>query len=405
MKQEWKPDEMRASAEEIRAAIMPKSVTPEMVGGTLLGLVNAVGEVVEVLGEIPREHVKVVVNGYDGSNRVSGAGATVWLDVFTTKGFPAVSLPRQELTADENGVVEFDIPHGFKYAVFSQINGLSASFQIVGNAAGDYQKIELWNFPVGIYALGYCDICNDGEAEDGSDYYTREVPFVTSAVSDDSAEYQEDAEWDVDQENGEYSDGYGYIGILVSTADTSFVITPNSKSEKSMVWCQSRDYGTLIPGMPAISFYDENGVYQDDLWEEAVARARADMDGNMNTAKILDFCSEPTAALFAAASDYFYTEQRFLPSAGQLYIMWLNRDAINALMNEFSNMGVMDGFSLLPTLKPGTTSSWTSYESWWSSTICTSFSSWVVRYDGLIYTSNRSRTLCVRAVSAFHFEY
>ena len=33
---------------------MPKSITPEMVGGTLAGLTEAVAEVVETLGEIPR---------------------------------------------------------------------------------------------------------------------------------------------------------------------------------------------------------------------------------------------------------------------------------------------------------------------------------------------------------------
>lgn len=404
MKQEWKPDEMRANAEEIREAIMPKSVTPEMVGGTLLGLVNAVGEVVEVLGEIPREHVKVVVYGYNGSTRVSSAGATVWLDVFTTKGYPAVSLPRQELTADENGVVEFDVPHGFKYAVFSQIDGLAASFQLVCNAASDSKKVELWNFPVGVFALGYCDIANDGEAEDGSEYSTREVPFVTNIISDDSSEYRDDAEWDIDEENGDYSDGYGFMGILVSTADTSFVITPNSKSEERMVWCKSRDYGTLIPCMPAINYHTEAGKYMGD-YDEAVARARADMDGNMNTAKILDFCSEPTAALFAAASDYFYSEQRFLPSAGQLYIMWLNRVAINALMSDFNDTGIMEGFVLLPTIKPGTTSTWTSFEYWWSSTIFDAFRLWVVNFDGGIYDYTRYNTYDVRAVSAFHFEY
>lgn len=404
MKQEWKPDEMRANAEEIRSAVMPKSVTPGMVGGTLLGLVNAVGEVVEVLGEIPREHVKVVVYGYNGGSRVSGAGATVWLDIFTTKGFPAVSLPRQELTADENGVVEFDVPHGFKYAVFSQIDGLAASFQFVCNAASDYNKVELWNFPVGVYALGYCDIANDGEAEDGSEYTSREVPFVTNIFSDDSSDYQEVAEWDIDEEAGDYSDGYDFIGILVSTADTSFVITPNSKSEERMIWCKSRDYGTLIPSIPAINYHTEVGKYMGD-YDEAVARVRADMDGNMNTAKILDFCSEPTAALFAAASDYFYTEQRFLPSAGQLYIMWLNRDAINALINGFNNMGRFDGFSLLPTIKPGTTSTWTSYEYWWSSSVFDENCSWVVTYDGYTYDSSSYTPYDVRAVSAFHFEY
>ena len=45
MKQEWKPDELRATAAEIREAVMPKSITPEMVGGTLAGLTEAVAEV------------------------------------------------------------------------------------------------------------------------------------------------------------------------------------------------------------------------------------------------------------------------------------------------------------------------------------------------------------------------
>lgn len=49
MKQEWKPDEMRANAEEIREAIMPKSVTPEMVGGTLLGLVEAINDLMPMV--------------------------------------------------------------------------------------------------------------------------------------------------------------------------------------------------------------------------------------------------------------------------------------------------------------------------------------------------------------------
>lgn len=31
MKQDWKPEELRATAAEIRGAVMPKSITPEMV--------------------------------------------------------------------------------------------------------------------------------------------------------------------------------------------------------------------------------------------------------------------------------------------------------------------------------------------------------------------------------------
>lgn len=393
MKNEWKPEELRATSEEIRGAVMPKTITPEMVGGTLLGVVNALGEVVEVLGEIPREHVTVKVRGYDGTGAVSGAGATVWLDVFHTKGYPCVSLPRQELTADENGVVEFDVPHGFKYAVFSQIAGLGASFQIIGIAANTRRKIELWNMPIGVMAFGYSDICL--ETDDDSIY--REVPFVTNSVSDDSSLFQQDAEWDINTDKGEYSDGYDLLGVLVSTADTTFAITPNSMSEEQMPWCKSRDFGTLVANINPINNKDTG-----ETWEECQNRARNDYDGNMNTAKILDFCHEPTAALFCGASDYLYTEQRFLPSAGQLGIMQLNNKQINAVMTALNNARGDTAYKLLPyTNDKG---QWQNpnghWEYWWSSTIYDEYCSWVVNYNGNI-NNNRNNTNDVRAVSEF----
>lgn len=401
MKKEFKPDELRQTAEEIRSAIMPKTITPEMVGGTMLGVVDALGEVVEVLGEIPREHVRVKVRGYDGTAGVSGAGATVWLDVFNAKGYPAVAVPRQELTCNDAGVVEFDVPHGYRYAVFSQIDGLGASFQLVEIAAIESRNLDLWNLPIGVHALGYSDICYDGDEEGNGSYY-REVPFITATISDDSSEYQSDAEWDINTENDEYSDGYGFLGILVSTADTSFVLTPNSLSKERMTWCKSRDYGTFIPTMSYI-----NNENTDETWEECQNRARTDMDGNINTAKLLDYCIEPTAALFCAGSDYMYSEQRFLPSVGQLYIMWLNRTPINTMMTTFNDTGVLEGFQLLPYTndKGGWVCPNGHYEYWWSSTVYNASCSWVVDYDGNIRYDYSSSTNDVRAVSAFHFEY
>lgn len=402
MKQEWKPDEMRANAEEIREAIMPKSVTPEMVGGTLLGLVNAVGEVVEVLGEIPREHVKVKVRGYDGEAGVSGAGATVWLDIFHTKGYPITVIPRQELTADGNGVVEFDVPHGFKYAVFSQIDGLGASFQLVKTAATESREIALWNLPIGIKHLYMAALYRN---TDDLDIY-RCIPKVTDTYVTELDWEDEDlmAEWgwDADMELEETFDDWCYYGILVSTADTSFVIGENSFADERMAWCSNHDFGTLIPGIPAFNGYDENGNYNNDLWDEAQMKASADMDGNINTAKILDFCNNPIAANFC--TDYIgrYDEQRWLPSAGQLALMQLNHIAINALMTEAIEADDR-AFNLLPYKK--TNGSWDHYEWWWSSTIYDEFSSWFVTYTGDIDSDTRLGTLNVRAVSAFHFEY
>lgn len=398
MKQDWKPDELRATSAEIREAVMPKSITPEMVGGTLACLTEAVAEVVETLGEIPREHVRVKVRGYDGQGGVSGAGATVWLDVFHTKGYPCVSFPRQELTADADGVVEFDVPHGFKYAVSSHIDGLGASFQIIGSAANTRRKIELWNMPIGVMAFGYSDICLDTDEE--SIY--REVPFVTNSISDDSSDYQQDAEWDIDTDKGEYSDGYDLIGVLVSTADTTFAITPNSMSEEKMTWCKVRDYGTLVANINPINNKDTG-----ETWEECQNRARTDYDGNMNTAKILDFCQEPTAALFCGTSDYMFTEQRFLPSAGQLAIMQLNNKPINAIMTALNNARGDTAYKLLPYQNDK--GQWQNpnghWEYWWSSTIYDEYCSWVVDDDGFVYGNFRYNTNDVRAVSAFHFEY
>lgn len=393
MKQEWKPEELRATSEEIRGAVMPKSITPEMVGGTLLGVVNALGEVVEVLGEIPREHVTVKVRGYDGTGGVSGAGATVWLDVFHTKGYPCVSLPRQELTCDENGVVEFDIPHGFRYAVFSQIAGLGASFQMVEIAAAESRELKLWNMPIGVNHL-YLAAINVPD----SPY--RCVPFVTNSYSDDGDVLAEKGlEWDADPDKDESWDDWYYYGILVSTAETAFVIAPNSKSEESMAWSGNRDYGMIVPGM---AYINNDGT--DEEWEDCQNRARADYDGNMNTAKILDYCHDPKAADYCANKPTgYYDEQRWLPSAGQAYLMFLNNTAINVLMTEVNTANGDTGFILLPAKKAN--GSWDKYEYWWTSTIYNLYCSWVVGFNGNVYNLIRNYTNDVRAVSAFHFEY
>lgn len=400
MKQEWKPDELRATSDEIRGAVMPKSITPEMVGGTLVGLVDAVGEIVDVLGEIPREHVTVKVRGYDGTGGVSGAGATVWLDVFAVGGFPSVNCPRRELTADENGVVEFDIPHGYKYSVFAQIAGLSASFQFVYEGATESRTLDLWCFPIGVWALGYCDIAFYGNDDDPDERY-REVPVVAQHVTDLNAEGAiENFAWDADAANGEEYDGVGFYDIIVATAETAFVIGENSKSSESLKWCAPRYYGQAFPALPKI-----NNTGTKEAWEDLQNRARADMDGNLNTAKIIAFCNDAPAAQFCGevlADDY--RTQSWLPSAGQASLMQLNRDAINALMKE-ANGEDGTAFSLLPTLKPGTTSSWTHYEYWWTSTQYDLFCSWVVYCDGYIDRIYRNLTYDVRAVSAFHFEY
>ncbi len=134
------------------------------------------------------------------------------------------------------------------------------------------------------------------------------------------------------------------------------------------------------------------------------------MDGNMNTAKILGFSPTHTAARWAASSPSDYDEQRFLPSAGQLYIMWLNRTAINAIIQQHTDAGE-EGFFLLPDIKAG--NDWPMDSAEWSlGVLVVKFR---VRFSlarGLsttmatsVHDYNSDTTNDVRAVSAFHFEY
>ena len=81
--------------------------------------------------------MRVEVTAYDGQKQSQCRRATVRLDVFAVGGFPCTAMPRQELTADADGVVEFDVPHGFKYAVSSHMDGLGASFQLVFDAVAE----------------------------------------------------------------------------------------------------------------------------------------------------------------------------------------------------------------------------------------------------------------------------
>lgn len=405
MKKEWKPEELRATSEEIRGAVMPKTITPEMVGGTLAGLTDALGEVVEVLGEIPREHVTVKVRGYDGTGGVSGAGAKVLLNVFAVGGYPTIAIPQQELTADADGVVKFDVPIGFKYAVSSHIDGLGASFQLVYEAVTEKRDITLWNFLVGVWALGHTDVALYADEEAGRDYdHYRAIPFISSGMLIDDFE---DAAgvvcWDIDADAGEVSEGSWYIGVLISTAETTFAIGRNSLSDGTMMWCDSRDRNTVFPLMNYYAL-DRNAVDWD--YDASVEQARADMDGNMNTAKILGFSPTHIAARWAAASESDYDEEKFLPSAGQLYTMWLNRTAINAIVQQYIDNGD-EGFTLLPYQNdkgqwqlPNDRS-----EYWWSSSVLDKRCSWVVYYNGNITNDNRHGSNDVRAVSAFHFEY
>ena len=385
MKNEFNTEELRNTAEEIQNAVMAKSITPEMVGGTLLALVNAQGEVIEALGNLEREHVTVKVNAYDGSQRADVTGAKVYLDMFSA-GTPIVNVPRQELEVDENGEVSFEVIHGYHYSVVSRLEGFGASFQLTFQASQASRTIALWNLPLGVFYLGAAGYWRETDEETGDGVY-RYIPYITEEYINDWDERREYAEWGLADEESWDDDYYGWY-ILVSTAAGSFIIESDSYSGENKTWTANRFFGKLIPTMPTYD-HETNG------WEPMMEASRQDMDGNLNTAKLLAFCgSDAPAANWCVGSQTDYRVNRWLPSAGELYLMFLNMDIIDPLMRTANEEGGYEFRTISDD-----------YYWHWSSTQCNAWCAWYV-YFNIGYTSynSRSSSIYVRAVSAFLFD-
>lgn len=79
MKEEWKPEELLATSEEIREAVMPKSITPEMVGRVLCGLVDAMENVAAHREDVAVYPFRGIVDAPEGTAWEGlGAGAVVF---------------------------------------------------------------------------------------------------------------------------------------------------------------------------------------------------------------------------------------------------------------------------------------------------------------------------------------
>lgn len=392
MKKEWKPEELRQTSEEIRGATLAKSITPEMVGGTLSGLTEALAEVVDVLGEIPRCHVTVKVEATDGTRPSSAEGATVYVDAFCAGGIPTLIYPRQELDVNENCEVEFDIPVGCKFAVYSKLAGYGASSQFVYEATYDSRRITLQHFPVGIWWVKALWAIREDDNEYGELRLLTFSNYVTGLGSEAVKSKLSAGE--------SFYDSAGN-GLIVSTPETSFMIPEDcTLSEEQIVWCKDKDYNNEFVTLPGVWFDKGKG----ETYIDAQNKSRQDWNGNLNTAKILAHASDAPAALWCASQIPW--NQSFLPSEGQLVLMQENRNAINAIMTEANAKG--RGYKLLPYQNAD--GRWQlpngRYECWGSSTRSTRGRSWTFRYDGVVDDFDCSdHPNDVRAVSAFYFEY
>ena len=149
-----------------------------------------------------------------------------------------------------------------------------------------------------------------------------------------------------------------------------------------MPWAGNRYYGKLVPTLPAF------GLIESEDWEAAVELARGDFDGNLNTAKIQAFCKSAAAVEFCADATTLYNVQRFLPSAGQLYLIYINKEAINRLVRAANDEGYE--FETIDN------------EWYWSSSQYDAFCAWYVSMgSGNAYLDGKYNYGYVRAVSAF----
>ena len=173
------------------------------------------------------------------------------------------------------------------------------------------------------------------------------------------------------------------------------------------MWSDMFGFGLEVPFCGNFNPDEMEVAEGEDQWQKARDMCLTDFDGYSNTAKLLKHCVNPIAAKAAASMNAeWYDQHNFLPSAGQLYLMWQNRTAINAIMTEANADGYE--FRLMPYqneknqwVRPNDNR----YEYWWSSTQAGPNCSWVVLYGGLICDNTRLYPNDVRAVSAFHFEY
>lgn len=342
MKHNFDTPALRKTAADIQRAAVPKSITPDMVGGLFSALVEKQGEFVDTFSGVgstiaitAKCRAITDIDNYEEENAV---GATVYVDMFAVGVGVAKALPTQEFIADENGEVVFTVPCGYSFAVYSKYSGYSASCQFAYDAGESDMTIDLWNYPIGVFGLG-----------DGSLYHTAEV------LTDDVVN-----------------------GIAVCTENTSFCIL-HHRAENDIPWGR---YGEAIPALPKLYSVDLN---------EAQAMARADYNGNLNTHKILKVHRATPAATWAdgySLNPCYVHHQYFLPSAGQLYLMYQNKSVIDAMIDVLNEAGYE--FDKLDS------------DLYWSSSQNDEACAWYVNvYGGSTYYNYKNYCNAVRAVSAF----
>ena len=286
----------------------------------------------------PSEHVYFVCRAHNmvddsGTGRISTEGGKLFVKTFN----PATcECGEKKYTIPSNGVVEVDIPYGVTYQAHTELSGYGASCRVINRACNDKRYVHLWNLPLGVYSIAYNFIY--GNYGDNGAY--RCMPLLS-----ESDDFSGSSEWDIgngdiyDYEGKEAEDDYAedmdFCAILVSTAKSSFALyNGNIKADTTLKWSE-QNYGRSVPGLPEYYTINNND------WDKAIAAAEKDLDGALNTEKILDAMYDAPAAQFAAKAPY-YVVQNYLPSAGELKLIYNNKSAINSLASTLGYSWTID---------------------------------------------------------------
>ena len=329
------------------------------------------------------EHVVVKIRGceWDADAEINKSASVTGGKVIVKAFNPATAenLPVQEYAipapaaGEKASIVELDIQHGLHYQIHSEVEGLGASFRLVFTSSLESREVFLWNCSLGVWAAYNVWMYND-DLYDGNGGYTRVIPvFGPNSTDPDTA-------WD--DYDDSYVDDSSPVCVLLSTANASFLLAPNYKSSEKLAWSKM-NYGRNIPGLE--EFYETAG--QD--YTAAQELAKADFDGALNSDKILDALNEAPAAQFATESDDF-NFVKDLPAAGELFLIFQNKAAINTIITDIGNNN-------LPQIDN---------DYYWSSSASSRLRAWRLYMDnGNMNGGNERGQNSVLALSAFHFYY
>lgn len=258
------------------------------------------------------------------------SGSRVHVKMFNVKGVPLIDEHEEIIKADSNGEVRFEVPYGYKYSVYSELKGFSASFEFVYTASTPAREIELWNLNIGIGWLTMIDAYNYPDTTLRTSTFPYILPYFPDIME------QEEIETLIgnvlDTYNQEiYTGNYLFVAPIIANEKTCFIIPYDNV--KSGAFCPSAPIDERIPTMEGLYLRDDesNGQY--------LSRHEKYMNGYLNTVKFIDYLQDAEAAKKSTQVSHSNDTLSYLPTIGQAMLLASNINKLNELIQEASNNG------------------------------------------------------------------